>query len=64
MPEIDTANKFFVGVRGRDVMLMKPVAGILTADDAILLAAYLVSMAEIQGPTNKFEDVLNAIRNA
>jgi len=64
MPEIDTANRFLIGVLGPDVVFMKPVPQRLSADDALLLAAHLVAMAEVQRPTHRFEDVLKAVQNA
>ena len=60
--EIDTFNKFMVAVGGKDVILLKPIPQKLSADDALLLAAYLVSTAEINTET-KFEDVLKAVQN-
>jgi hypothetical protein len=63
MPEIETLNKFFVAVGAGKVIIMRPpMQGALTPDDAMLLAAYLVSMAEMDA-THKFEDVLKAVRN-
>lgn len=66
--EINTFNKFFVGVKGDYVALMMPakIPPQLTKQDAYLLAAYLVSMADItppyDGPT--FTEVLKAVREA
>lgn len=63
MAEINPFNKFMVGAQGDKLRVMVPITT-LTADDAILLAAYLVEMAEVIGPTHTFEDVREAVQNA
>ena len=60
---IETLNKFMVGVIGPDVIVGKFVGGRLSPQDALLLAAYLVAMAEIQ-TEQKFDEVLKAVQNA
>jgi hypothetical protein len=64
MAEIDTLNKFGVASGGKGVtILMPPRSGVpFSADDALLLAAYLVSMAE-HSAAHTFEDVLGAVQN-
>lgn len=59
---MDIRNKFLVGVRGSDVVIGARVC-MLSPDDALLLAAYLVAMAEPMTQT-KFSDVLQAVQNA
>lgn len=44
--EIDVANKFGVGVRGETVVVLK-WGRVLTHDEAMNLAAYLVTNAEV-----------------
>lgn len=44
---MDTSNKFLVGSQAGNIVFMRPVPQSITADDALLLAAYLVS---IQSP--------------
>ncbi len=63
--KIETLNKFMVTAGGKGiVMLNGPHRGMtFTADDALLLAAYLVSMAE-HDAAHTFEEVLNAVQNA
>jgi len=64
MAEIETLNMFFVSAGGGKVVIMKPPArGVLTPDEAMNLAAYLVSLAEMDA-TVKFEDVLKAVQSA
>jgi hypothetical protein len=67
--EIDTTNRFGVGMRGEWIIVMKFGAR-LTHDDAMNLAAYLVSAAErisgdapdtFSGETH-FDAWLNAVR--
>jgi hypothetical protein len=59
---IDTFNKFFV-CSGRDdgVGFLKPVPSMLTRDDALLLAAYLVAMAD--PCQDQWPAVLEAVHN-
>lgn len=66
--EIDVTNKFGVGVRGPNVIVMKFGARI-SYDDAMNLAAYLVAMAETISATTDdfsgevdFDRWLNAVR--
>lgn len=59
---IETMNKFFVATKGKEVIFLMPIPCSMSADDAMLLAAYLVSMAEMDA-SHKFEEVLAAIQN-
>lgn len=57
-------NKFLVGVLGERVVIMGKVSGrALTYDDALLLAAYLVVLAE-PFASEKFADVLKDVKNS
>lgn len=59
--EIDTSNKYLVGSRGNGVVVIS--CGLtLSANDAMNLAAWLVSVAQINTDV-KFDDVLKAIQN-
>ncbi len=60
MSEIDTFNKFLEGSHADSFVILHPPR-VLTADDALLLAAYLVAMAE---PTasHPFHQVLEAVK--
>ena len=42
---MDTMNKFFVGIQGDNVAVLNPPRGLLSKDDAIIFAAWLVTMA-------------------
>lgn len=59
---IDTTNKFGVGVRGETVIVFKHQSA-LSTDDALLLAAYLVAMADVIGP-DKGRDQFNKVYEA
>lgn len=64
MPE--TLNKYAVGVQGNRVRIMLPgrlMTGI-SGDDAVLLAAYLVAMANIARTAQNFQETLAAVLNA
>lgn len=60
--KIDTANKFMIGVRGDRVNILNPPTRLteLSADEAMLLAAYLVAVIEHKA-THSFQDVLEAV---
>lgn len=67
---MDTFNKFGVGVVGDDVAVVFPPRGRLTREDAMMLAAWLVTMAQIGTPRNPagntlppFEDFLKAVQS-
>jgi hypothetical protein len=70
--EINTVNRFGVGLRGENVIVMKFGAR-LSVEDAYNLAAYLVAMAEaieeskVRGDADMsdahtFDEWLNAVR--
>ena len=65
--EIDTSNKFMVGasVSGNFITLHHPprIGSTLTPDEALVLAAYLVSMAE-PSASHTFKEVLEAVQGA
>lgn len=59
---INTANKFLVASNSQGIVIMTDPRK-LTYDDALLLAAYLVSMAE-PFASYKFPDVLEAVQGS
>jgi hypothetical protein len=61
---IDTLNKFSVAMKGSGKIgiLRPPEDSELTGDEAMILAAWLATLAPMAGATNKFEDVLEAVR--
>jgi hypothetical protein len=60
---IDTFNRFMVGVRGNDIVFLRPIPHIVSKKDALLLAAYLVTMAE-EPDAPSFKEVLDAVLSA
>lgn len=62
--EIDTFNKFMVGVQGGKVVIMNPPRGPIERTAALVLAATIVALSPLprEGePT--FEEVLHAVEN-
>jgi len=57
---IETLNKFLVSSQGKAILIMNPPRTSIAADDALLLAAYLVLMAEHEA-SQPFEAVLKAV---
>lgn len=64
MSNIDTRNKFLVGtgVGDGDIVFMCPLPPRINRADALLLAAYIVSMADPLG--EDFAKVLAAVQSA
>lgn len=60
--EIDTTNKFFVGVTSSGVVIAHPPRGPMSPEDALLLAAYLVALSTKD--EQDFLAVLHAVENA
>lgn len=61
---METLNKFLVGAHDRDICIGAPWATQrMTPDDALLLAAYLVAMAE-PFAAETFADVRRAVASA
>lgn len=58
---IDTFNKFAVGHGAAGLTILLPPLGLVKPDDALLLAAYLVALAE-PSASHPFADVLAAVR--
>lgn len=58
---IETMNKFVVGARGDRIVILNFPPSPMTAEDALLLAAWLVSIADPHSH-NDFADVLAAVQ--
>jgi hypothetical protein len=59
---MDTFNKFMVGVQADKVVILNIVGpSYLSKDEALNLAAWLVSLADPGG--EKFTDMLSAVQN-
>jgi hypothetical protein len=61
-PAIDVGNKFFVSMNQSGITILDPPRDAMTYDEALVLAAWLVAMAE-PFAVQKFEDVLTAVQN-
>ena len=59
--EVDTSNEFGVSVIGDDLLIMIPVAGRLSKERALVLAAWLQSLAD--DGSGRWEEVLLAVHN-
>ncbi|CAN1724402.1 conserved protein of unknown function [Hyphomicrobium sp. 1Nfss2.1] len=57
--EIDVMNKFGVSVGGGGIALLVPPRTPMTKDEALVLAAWLVALADPLG--ERFEKVLDAV---
>lgn len=57
--KIDTANKFLVGGSANGVTIMMPPRGNISNEDALLLAAWLVAIAEVKD--GRFQEILDAV---
>lgn len=60
MEEIDTSNKFLVGIN-RDLIIVMMIRQTMSKDEALNLAAWLVALADPEG--NKFKALLEAVMN-
>jgi hypothetical protein len=61
--DIDTMNKFIVGSQDNGIVIVNPPRGPISPEDALLLAAYLVLMAE-HDAAHTFEQVTEAVKSA
>lgn len=60
MPEIDTMNRFMVGIQGGNIIVMRPPIAPISKADALILAAHLVAMADDR---DEFPAILAAVCN-
>jgi hypothetical protein len=60
LTEIDTFNKFMVGMRGNTVVVMRPTNA-MSRMEALVFAAYLVTLADPAG--DQFAAVLDAVQS-
>ena len=60
---METINKWLVGVQGDKIVVGLPMrAARMSKEDALLLAAWLVTLASTD-PAEDFEPILNAVLN-
>lgn len=58
---IDTCNRHMVGVQGDKIGIGMPPRTLMTKEEALVLAAWLVALADPLG--EKFAEVLDAVEN-
>jgi hypothetical protein len=58
----ETMNKFLVGIQGDRISIMNPPRANIPKSEALLLAAWLVVLAEDHD--GDFECILEAVRNS
>jgi len=59
---IDTFNKFMVAMKDDKIVMIRPPLQPITKEEALLLAAWIVALAEDN--EDEFQQVLDAIRSA
>lgn len=60
--EIETFNKYMVAVNGQGIVIMNPPRYPMSSADAILLAAWLISLAD--PGDDKFKAILGAVQGS
>lgn len=60
---IDTLNKYGVGVQGEKVVVLLPPRTPMTKTDALILAAWLVTMADMSEGEADFQEILKAVQS-
>lgn len=59
--DLDTFNRWGVGVHGDKIGMLMPPRGLMTKDEALLLAAWLVTLADYSG--DRFQAVLDKVQS-
>ncbi len=57
---MDAFNKYMVGMAHNGLVIMNPPRAVMSTDEALMLAAWLVSMADPL--SEKFAEALKAVR--
>lgn len=58
---MDATNKFLVASQGDKLLMMNPPRGSFSHDDAVMLAAWLVAMAD--KATISYQDAVDAVES-
>ncbi len=58
---MDTHNKFMVGVRGDQIVIMLPPMGAISKPDALMLAAWIVALST--NDEDQFAEYLAAVQS-
>ncbi len=59
--EIETLNRFGVALVGNRIGMLMPPSLPMTTDEALTLAAWLVTLADYRG--DRFKEILEAVRS-
>lgn len=59
--DVETFNGHMVGVQGDKIGMMMPPRGLMTRDEALVLAAWLVSLADPVG--ERFAAILDKVQS-
>lgn len=59
--EIDTANKYLVGKRAGDIVILNPPRREMSKADALMFAAWIVALAEDK--EGEFQTILDAVQS-
>lgn len=57
----DTDNIFGIGLRGENIVFLMPMPQTLSKSNALLLAAYIVAIADNETTHYSFDDYLSAL---
>ena len=61
---MNTNNNHFIGVRGNQVFVLKPISAEMSPEEAMIAAAWLVTMAQCAGCTVDFNEVLKEVQSS
>jgi hypothetical protein len=59
--EMDTFNKYVVGVNGDKIVILAPPRGPISKEDALMFAAWIVTLADYSG--EEFAKALEAVQS-
>lgn len=59
---MDTFNQYIVGIRGDDITILNPPPGSICKEDALVFAAWIVSLADPTG--EEFKKALEAVTSS
>lgn len=57
---MDNTNKYMVGVRGKEIVIMLPPMGSISKHDALMMAAWIVTLAD---DDDKFAEYIAAVQS-
>ena len=60
---MDTFNKHMVGVQGDNIVVLMPPHGPMSKADALVFAAWIVTLADYSEDEKDFRNALEAVRS-